>query len=92
LEINDAVVSRQEHNVAALVGHIPSLHRARASIRGARQNQPVVWRWFERPGCEPFYFAGIWRLWTGDRGTKKAPNIGDHRLFSIMTTEQRGMA
>jgi putative SOS response-associated peptidase YedK len=35
----------------------------------------------------PFFFAGIWRPWTGDRGTKKVPNIGDHTLFSIMTTE-----
>ena len=34
-----------------------------------------------------FFFAGIWRPWTGDRGTKKKPNIGDHGLFSIMTTE-----
>jgi putative SOS response-associated peptidase YedK len=31
--------------------------------------------------------AGIWQLWTGDRGTKKKPNIGDHTLFSIMTTD-----
>jgi putative SOS response-associated peptidase YedK len=36
---------------------------------------------------QPFFFAGTWRPWTGDRGTKKAPNIGDHTLFSIMTTE-----
>ena len=47
----------------------------------------VVWRWFERTDKQPFFFAGIWRPWTGDRGTKKAPNIGDHTLFSIMTTE-----
>jgi putative SOS response-associated peptidase YedK len=47
----------------------------------------VVWRWFERADKQPFFFAGIWRPWTGDRGTKKAPNIGDHTLFSIMTTE-----
>jgi putative SOS response-associated peptidase YedK len=47
----------------------------------------VVWRWFERAKKQPFFFAGIWRPWTGDRGTKRAPNIGDHTLFSIMTTE-----
>jgi putative SOS response-associated peptidase YedK len=47
----------------------------------------VVWRWFERADKQPFFFAGIWRPWTGDRGTKKKPNIGDHALFSIMTTE-----
>ena len=51
-------------------------------------SKPVVWRWFERADKQPFFFfAGIWRPWTGDRGTKKAPNIGDHTLFSIMTTE-----
>jgi putative SOS response-associated peptidase YedK len=47
----------------------------------------VVWRWFERADKQPFFFAGIWRPWTGDRGTKRVPNIGDHTLFSIMTTE-----
>jgi putative SOS response-associated peptidase YedK len=35
--------------------------------------------------------AGIWRPLTGDRGTKKAPNVGDHALFSIMTTEPNGI-
>jgi hypothetical protein len=50
-------------------------------------SKPVVWRWFERADEQPFFFAGIWRPWTGDRGTKKVPNIGDHTLFSIMTTE-----
>ena len=50
-------------------------------------SKPVVWRWFERADKQPFFFAGIWRPWTGDRGTKKKPNIGDHALFSIMTTE-----
>jgi putative SOS response-associated peptidase YedK len=49
--------------------------------------KPVQWRWFERPGREPFCFAGIWRPWTGDRGTKAAPLVGDHLLYSIMTTE-----
>ena len=49
------------------------------------------WRWFERADKLPFFFAGIWRPWTGDRGTKKAPNIGDHTLFSIMTTEPNGV-
>jgi putative SOS response-associated peptidase YedK len=51
---------------------------------------PVQWRWFERPGQEIFAFAGIWRPWTGDCGTKKAPNIGDHLLYSIMTTAPNG--
>ena len=47
----------------------------------------MQWRWFERADKHPFFFAGICRPWTGDRGTKKVPNIGDHTLFSIMTTE-----
>jgi putative SOS response-associated peptidase YedK len=51
----------------------------------------VEWRWFERAEKLPFFFAGIWRPWTGDRGTKRAPNIGDHMLFSIMTTEPNGV-
>jgi putative SOS response-associated peptidase YedK len=51
----------------------------------------VVWRWFERADKQPFFFAWIWRPWTGDRRTKKAPNIGDHTLFSIMTTEANGI-
>jgi putative SOS response-associated peptidase YedK len=47
----------------------------------------MLWRWFSRADGLPFFFAGIWRPWTGDRGTKKTPNVGDHTLFSIMTTE-----
>jgi putative SOS response-associated peptidase YedK len=51
----------------------------------------VEWRWFERADKLPFFFAGLWRPWTGDRGTKKMPDIGDHMLFSIMTTEPNGV-
>jgi len=32
-------------------------------------------------------FAGIWRTWTGDYGSKKEPNVGEHQLFSFLTTE-----
>jgi putative SOS response-associated peptidase YedK len=56
-----------------------------------RTSKPKVLRWFERADGLPFFFAGIWRPWYGDRGTKKAPNVGDHRLFSIMTTEPNGI-
>ena len=35
----------------------------------------------------PFAFAGIWRPWTGVRGTKKTPVEGDHLLYSFLTTE-----
>ena len=34
-----------------------------------------------------FAFAGIWRPWTGTRGTKAAPEEGEHRLFSFLTTD-----
>jgi putative SOS response-associated peptidase YedK len=44
-------------------------------------------RWFSRADKLPFVFAGIWRPWTGNRGSKQAPNVGVHTLFSIMTTD-----
>ena len=43
-------------------------------------------RWFQRPDGMPFFFAGMWRTWTGDRGNKARPNIGDHLLFSFLMT------
>jgi putative SOS response-associated peptidase YedK len=36
-------------------------------------------------------FAGVWRPWTGDRGTKKEPNVGEHLLFAFLTTEPNGV-
>jgi putative SOS response-associated peptidase YedK len=49
---------------------------------------PKVPHWFalgpERP---PFAFAGIWRPWTGTRGTKAAPETGEHLVFSFLTTD-----
>jgi putative SOS response-associated peptidase YedK len=47
----------------------------------------MMWRWHKRTDGLPFCFAGIWRPWTGNRGTKKAPNIGNHSVFSILTNE-----
>ena len=38
----------------------------------------------ERP---VFAFAGVWRPWTGTRGTKAAPVEGEHLLFGFLTTE-----
>jgi putative SOS response-associated peptidase YedK len=35
----------------------------------------------------PYMFAGVWREWTGTRGTKKAPVEGTHLLFAFLTTE-----
>lgn len=34
-----------------------------------------------------FAFAGLWRPWSGVRGTKKDPIEGDHLLYSFLTTE-----
>jgi putative SOS response-associated peptidase YedK len=41
---------------------------------------------FARADGLPFFFAGMWRPWTGARGTKKAPEAGDHELFTFLTT------
>ena len=32
-------------------------------------------------------FAGIWRPWTGTRGTKADPAEGEHTLFSFLTCD-----
>ncbi|UYN96577.1 MAG: SOS response-associated peptidase family protein [Enhydrobacter sp.] len=53
--------------------------------------QPVVNRWFARADGRPFFFAGVWREWTGDVGTIKAPNVGRHRLFAFLTTVPNGV-
>lgn len=53
-----------------------------ASPKGAK-----VIRWFAPPDRGMLHFAGIWREWTGDYGSKKEPNVGTHLLFSFLTTE-----
>ena len=59
-----------------------------ASFAEPDQNtsKPVIFRWFRRADGLPFFFAGVWREWTGDHGTLKAPDIGKHRLFAFLTT------
>ena len=32
-----------------------------------------------------FAFAGLWRPWTGTRGTKADPVEGEHQLFAFLT-------
>lgn len=54
-------------------------------------SKPVVFRWFKRADGLPFFFAGIWREWEGDRGTKKVPSVGPHRLYSFLTTSPNGV-
>lgn len=41
---------------------------------------------FARADGLPFMFAGMWRPWTGTRGTKKEPVEGEHELFTFLTT------
>ena len=53
-----------------------------ASPKGAK-----VIRWFAPPDRGMLYFAGIWREWTGDYGSKKEPNPGTHTLFSFLNTD-----
>ena len=52
------------------------------------EGRPKVPHWFaldeERPA---FAFAGLWRPWTGTRGTKAEPVTGEHRLFAFLTCE-----
>ena len=51
-------------------------------------SSPKVCHWFARDEARtPFAFAGIWRSWTGSRGTKANPVEGEHLLFSFLTTE-----
>jgi putative SOS response-associated peptidase YedK len=53
-----------------------------SSPKGAK-----VLRWFAPPDRRMLMFAGVWRPWKGDYGSKKEPNEGEHLLFSFLTTE-----
>ena len=44
-------------------------------------------RWFAPPARNMLFFAGLSMEWRGDYGTKKAPDVGAHQLFSFLTTE-----
>ncbi|PNG25712.1 SOS response-associated peptidase [Methylocella silvestris] len=47
-------------------------------------SRPKVTHWFALDESRPvFAFAGIWRLWTGERKGETR----EHRLFSFLTTE-----
>ena len=44
--------------------------------------------WFALSEDRPLAaFAGIWRPWTGVRGTKANPVDGEHLVFSFLTTD-----
>lgn len=48
--------------------------------------------WFALDDSRPlFCFAGVWRVWSGTRGTKAAPVDGEHRLFSFLTTDANAL-
>lgn len=48
--------------------------------------KPAVPTWFALGADRPlFAFAGLWRPWTGTRGTKADPAEGEHHLFAFLT-------
>ena len=50
--------------------------------------KPAVPHWFALNDDRPlFAFAGLWRPWTGLRGTKADPAEGAHELFAFLTCE-----
>jgi putative SOS response-associated peptidase YedK len=52
------------------------------------QGPRSIWTWFAQDESRPLmFFAGIWREWEGDRGTKAVPNVGTHTVFSFLTTD-----
>jgi putative SOS response-associated peptidase YedK len=54
--------------------------------------KPATWHWFARSPERPlFAFAGLWRPWTGQRGTKSNPVVGDHLLYGFLTTEPNAL-
>jgi len=52
------------------------------------QGPRSIWTWFAQDETRSLmFFAGIWREWEGDRGTKTAPDVGKHTVFSFLTTD-----
>jgi putative SOS response-associated peptidase YedK len=52
------------------------------------QGPKSIWTWFAQGSNRPLmFFAGIWREWEGDRGTKMAPDVANHLVFSFLTTD-----
>ena len=44
--------------------------------------------WFAIDETRPLsFFAGIWTVWHGTRGTKANPVEGEHQLFGFLTTD-----
>src|SRR5260221_13244448 len=50
------------------------------------QGPKSIWTWFAQDETRPLmFFAGIWREWEGDRGTKATPDVGKHLVVSFLT-------
>lgn len=63
---------------------VPVTSFAEPDNRGPR----CIWTWFAQDESRPvIFFAGIWREWEGDRGTKTLPDLGKHLVFSFLTTD-----
>jgi putative SOS response-associated peptidase YedK len=53
-----------------------------------RQGGRSIWTWFAQDETRRvMFFAGLWREWEGDRGTKAAPDVGKHLVFSFLTSD-----
>ena len=52
------------------------------------QGPRSIWTWFAQDESRPLmFFAGIWREWEGDRGSKTLPDVRKHLVFSFLTTD-----
>jgi putative SOS response-associated peptidase YedK len=52
------------------------------------QRPRSIWTWFAQDESRPLmFFAGAWREWQGKRGTKAESALGNHLLFSFLTTD-----
>ena len=52
------------------------------------QGPRSIWTWFAQDESRPLmFFAGVWREWEGDRGTKAIPDVAKHLVFSFLTTD-----
>jgi SOS response associated peptidase (SRAP) len=70
------------------IGVAGSRRAIAVSFRRPRFVNGRIHSWFAPGDDRPlFAFAGLWRPWTGPRGTKAAPVEGEHLLFSFLTTE-----
>lgn len=50
--------------------------------------KPAVPHWFALGEDRPlFAFAGLWRHWSGTRGSKAQPAEGQHELFAFLTCD-----